>query len=84
AWNTPIKSQAKDLSGRLALAICMPIYVVENIAVELGVSNGSGGTLMDIEYKVCEGCCYAISVMVDLPLYTFMDHNVEHPHCLVL
>jgi hypothetical protein len=52
AWNTPIKALGEDLSGRLALVIGMPIFVVDNMVVELGVSNGSGGTLVSVEYEV--------------------------------
>ncbi|KAJ7180909.1 hypothetical protein C8R46DRAFT_846742, partial [Mycena filopes] len=82
AWNTPIKSLAEDLSGRLALVIGMPIFIVENIAVELGVSNGSGGTLIGVEYEVEAGHRYAISAEVDLPLYTSEDPAAEFPHRL--
>ncbi|KAJ6501697.1 hypothetical protein C8R47DRAFT_935239, partial [Mycena vitilis] len=84
AWNTPIKACADDLSGRLPLAIGMPVYVVDNIAVELGVSNGSGGTLVNIDYEIRDGRRYAISAEVDLPLYTSPDPNAEHPHRLVI
>jgi hypothetical protein len=82
AWNTPIKSHAEDLSGRLPLVIGMPIYIVDNIAVELGVSNGSGGTLINIEYEIREGRRYAISAEVHLPLYTSSNPDAEHPHRL--
>jgi hypothetical protein len=52
------------------------------MAVELGVSNGSGGTLVSVEYEVREGRRYAISAEVNLPLYTSLDPNTEHPHRL--
>ncbi|KAJ7586002.1 hypothetical protein C8J56DRAFT_759048, partial [Mycena floridula] len=84
AWNTPIKSLAHDLSGRLALVIGMPVYIVENLAVELGVSKGSSGTLVSIEYKLHEGRRYAISAEVDLPLYTSSDPDSPFPHRLTL
>ncbi|KAJ7608039.1 hypothetical protein DFH06DRAFT_920071, partial [Mycena polygramma] len=56
--------------GRLPLVIGMPVFIVDNIAVELGVSNGSGGTLVNIDYVIRDGRRYAISAEVDLPLYT--------------
>ncbi|KAJ7618845.1 hypothetical protein DFH06DRAFT_954836, partial [Mycena polygramma] len=84
AWNTPIKAHADDLSGRLPLVIGMPVFIVDNIAVELGVSNGSGGTLVNIDYVIRDGRRYAISAEVDLPLYTSQDPNAENPHRLVI
>ncbi|KAJ7597968.1 hypothetical protein C8J56DRAFT_750841, partial [Mycena floridula] len=84
AWNTPLKSEAHDLSGRLALVIVMPIFIVENLAVELGVSNGSGGTLVGVEYEVRNGKRYAISAQVDLPLYTSSDPRAKFPHRLTI
>ncbi|KAJ7615135.1 hypothetical protein DFH06DRAFT_965687, partial [Mycena polygramma] len=84
AWNTPIKAHADDLSGRLPLVIGMPVFIVDNIAVELGVSNGSGGTLVNIDYVIRDGRRYAISAEVDLPLYTSLDPNAENPHRLVI
>ncbi|KAJ7607021.1 hypothetical protein DFH06DRAFT_950222, partial [Mycena polygramma] len=84
AWNTPIKAHADDLSGRLPLIIGMPVFIVDNIAVELGVSNGSGGTLVNIDYVIRDGRRYAISAEVDLPLYTSLDPNAENPHRLVI
>ncbi|KAJ7654059.1 hypothetical protein DFH06DRAFT_993846 [Mycena polygramma] len=62
----------------------MPIFVVDNIAVELGVSNGSGGTLINVEYEVRHGRRYAISAEVDLPLYTSSDPNAQYPHRLTI
>ncbi|KAJ7164354.1 hypothetical protein C8R46DRAFT_864570, partial [Mycena filopes] len=84
AWSTPIKSLAEDLSGRLGLVIGMPVFVVENLAVELGISNGSGGTLVNIEYEIQNGRRYAISAEVDLPLYTSLDPAAQFPHRLVI
>ncbi|KAJ7122518.1 hypothetical protein C8R43DRAFT_899832 [Mycena crocata] len=84
AWNTPIKSHALDLSGRLALVIGMPVFIVNNIAVELGLANGSGGILINLEYEVREGRRYGISAEVDLPLYTSPDPEAEFPHRIVL
>ncbi|KAJ6490800.1 hypothetical protein C8R47DRAFT_945414, partial [Mycena vitilis] len=84
AWDTPIKAHADDLSGRLPLVIGMPVFIVDNIAVELGVSNGSGGTLVNIDYVIRDGRRYAISAEVDLPLYTSLDPTAENPHRLVI
>ncbi|KAJ7745329.1 hypothetical protein B0H16DRAFT_1273452, partial [Mycena metata] len=84
AWDTPIKSLAEDLSGRLALVIGMPIFVVDNIAVELGISNGSGGTLVIGLSPVRKGRRYAISAEVDLPLYTSPDPETDFRHRLVI
>ncbi|KAJ7711763.1 hypothetical protein B0H16DRAFT_1273909, partial [Mycena metata] len=84
AWNTPIKSLANDLSGRLPLAIGMPVFVVDNIAVELGIANGSGGTLINIDFEIRNGRRYAISAEVELPLYTSSDPNAIFPHRVVL
>ncbi|KAJ7598740.1 hypothetical protein C8J56DRAFT_739998, partial [Mycena floridula] len=84
AWNTPIKSHANDFSGRLALVIGMPVYIVDNMAVELGVSKGSRGILTGVKYRTCEGRHYAISAEVDLPLYTSFDPNAEFPHRLTI
>ncbi|KAJ6561394.1 hypothetical protein DFH09DRAFT_981479, partial [Mycena vulgaris] len=80
AWNTPIKSLAQDLSGRLALVIGMPVFVVDNIAVELGLANGSGGTLVNMDFEIRDGRRYAISAEVEIPLYTSSDPNAEFPH----
>lgn len=84
AWDTPIKAKAKDLSGRLPLVIGMPIFIVDNITVELGVSKGSGGKLVGVKYDVRNGRRYAISVDVDVPAYTSSDLTAEHPHRLTL
>ena len=84
AWNTPIKSNGKDLSGRLPLLIGMPIFVVDNIAVELGISKGSGGTLINLRYEIRNGRRYAISVDVDIPAYTSSDPSADYPHRLTL
>ncbi|KAJ6498550.1 hypothetical protein C8R47DRAFT_930038, partial [Mycena vitilis] len=84
AWNTPIKSLAKDLSGRLPLVIGMPIFLVDNIAVELGLANGSGGTLINIDFEIRDGRRYAISAEVDIPLYTSSDPTATFPHRIIL
>lgn len=84
AWNTPIKSNANDLTGRLPLVVGMPIFVVDNIAVELGISKGSGGTLIGLRYEIRRGRRYAISVEVEIPAYTSSDSTAQHPHRLTL
>ncbi|KAJ7572914.1 hypothetical protein C8J56DRAFT_757489, partial [Mycena floridula] len=84
AWNAPLKAAAHDLGGRLALVVGMPVFIVDNIAVELGVSNGSRGTLTDIVYEIREGKRYVISVDVNLELYTSSDPNAIFPHRLTL
>lgn len=83
-WNTPIKSCAKDLSGRLPLVIGMPVYIVDNMAVELGIARGSGGTLISVQYRLKEGKRYAFSAVVDLPLYTSADPSTQFPHRLTI
>ncbi|KAJ7599683.1 hypothetical protein C8J56DRAFT_740702, partial [Mycena floridula] len=72
--------KAHDLSGRLALVIGMPIFVMDNIAVEIGISNGSSGTLISLEYEVRNGKRYASSAQVELPSYTSMDLKSPFPH----
>jgi len=47
AWNGKAKD-AKDLSGHLLLIPGMPVFLTENIATELGLSNGSEGTYTNI------------------------------------
>jgi hypothetical protein len=84
AWDTPIKSNANDLSGRLPLVVGMPIFIVDNIAVELGISKGSGGTLIGLRYEIRGGRRYAISVEVEIPAYTSSDPDAQFPHRLTL
>ncbi|KAJ7575264.1 hypothetical protein C8J56DRAFT_745644, partial [Mycena floridula] len=72
--------KAHDLSGRLALVIGMPIFVMDNIAVEIGISNGSSGTLISLEYEVRNGKRYASSAQVELLSYTSMDPMSPFPH----
>jgi hypothetical protein len=84
AWNTPIKSHAQDLSGRLPLAIGIPVFVVDNMAVELGLANGSGGVLVNINYELRENRRYAISAEVDIPTYTAPHPDAEFPHRILL
>ncbi|KIK71596.1 hypothetical protein GYMLUDRAFT_141527, partial [Collybiopsis luxurians FD-317 M1] len=84
AWNTDIKRNANDLSGKLALAIGMPVIIVDNVAVELKVSNGSRGTLAGINFFRRGGRRIAISVDVDLPNYANPDPTSINPHRITL
>ncbi|KAF9014640.1 hypothetical protein BDZ89DRAFT_923026, partial [Hymenopellis radicata] len=84
AWRTPIKANACDLSGRLSLVIGMPILIVDNVAVELGLCNGSKGTLVSVQYVVRDGKRYALSVEVDVPSYQNPQSSSEHPHRVLL
>ncbi|KIY65053.1 hypothetical protein CYLTODRAFT_335253, partial [Cylindrobasidium torrendii FP15055 ss-10] len=69
AWATPQKRMAHDLAGRLTLVIGMPIIVTDNVLVKKGISNGSRGTLVGVNYYCRDGRRYATSVDVNLPLY---------------
>ncbi|KAF9048064.1 hypothetical protein BDZ89DRAFT_922475, partial [Hymenopellis radicata] len=80
AWSTPIKGSASDLSGRLPLVLGMPILLVDNLAVELGLCNGSYGKLISINYTVKHGRRYAISAEADFPRYRNPDRTALHPH----
>ncbi|THV00035.1 hypothetical protein K435DRAFT_616513, partial [Dendrothele bispora CBS 962.96] len=84
AWNADIKTDARDLSGRLGLVVGMPIIVVDNLAVELGVSNGSRGTLVGLNYVVLRGRRYATSADVRLPNYTNPVPGTDDPHVVTV
>ncbi|KIK66599.1 hypothetical protein GYMLUDRAFT_141546, partial [Collybiopsis luxurians FD-317 M1] len=84
AWNTDIKCNANDLSGKLPLAIGMPIIVVDNVAVELKVSNGSRGILAGVKYFTSFGHRIAVSVDVDLPNYLAPDPGASHCNRIML
>jgi hypothetical protein len=62
----------------------MPVFVVENLAVSLRVSNGSRGTLVNVTYELRGGKRYALSADVDLPDYTSSDPSSPHPHRLTI
>ena len=81
AWAAPIKA-AKNLSGKLPLIPGMPVFLVENIATELGLSNGSEGTLVSVKYEEAESHRYAVSVDVDFPSYN--NPSKSHPHHVTL
>jgi hypothetical protein len=50
----------------------MPVFLVENLATELGFSNSTPGMLVGVKYRVETNqqttWRYAISVEVDFPL----------------
>ncbi|KAF8592083.1 hypothetical protein K439DRAFT_1244574, partial [Ramaria rubella] len=69
AWNAPVKS-AGDLSGCLPLIPGMPVFLTVNLATELGLSNGSEGTLVSVKYELRHGRHYTISAEVDIHSYT--------------
>jgi len=79
AWAAPIKP-AKNLSRKLPLIPGMPVFLVDNTATELGLSNGSDRTLVSVKYEESEGCHYAVSVEVDFPSY--YNQSKSHPHCV--
>lgn len=62
----------------------MPIFCTENLATELGISNGSPGTLVSIVYEEVDGRRYAISAEVDFSAYRNSDPDAPHPHRVVL
>ena len=68
AWASPVKA-AGDLSGRLSLIPGMPVFLTENIATELGLSNLSERILVSVKYQVCDYKHYAISAEVDFESY---------------
>ncbi|THU90478.1 hypothetical protein K435DRAFT_600133, partial [Dendrothele bispora CBS 962.96] len=84
AWNAEIKSDAHDLTGRLALVVGMPIIVVDNVAVEIGISNGARGTLTGISYYISNNRRYAASVDVHLPSFSNPDPNAANPNIVTL
>ena len=81
AWNTPVKS-ANDLSGKLPIIPGMPIFITENIATELGLSNGSQGVLVSAKYQVHNNHRYLISVDVDIDSYN--NPRNSYPHRVTL
>jgi hypothetical protein len=62
----------------------MAVFCTENLATELGISNGSPGTLVSIKYEEIEGRRYPISAQVDFRAYTNRDSNSPHPHRVTL
>ncbi|THU89502.1 hypothetical protein K435DRAFT_677829 [Dendrothele bispora CBS 962.96] len=84
AWSTEIKADAQDLSGRLGLVIGMPVIIVDNIAVELNVSNGSRGTLVGITYYTVNGRRFAVTADIKLPNYINPDPSAQNRNVVTL
>ncbi|KAJ7239921.1 hypothetical protein C8J57DRAFT_1025641, partial [Mycena rebaudengoi] len=83
AWAIPVK-EANDLGGKVPYVPGMPVFCTENIATELGISNGSPGTLISVVYEEIETRRYAISAEVDFRAYKNSDPNAPHPHRVTL
>ncbi|KIJ25642.1 hypothetical protein M422DRAFT_122480, partial [Sphaerobolus stellatus SS14] len=81
AWNARVKD-AGDMGGRLPLLPGMPCFLTENIATELGLSNGSEGTVVSVKYKIVDGKRYAVAVNVDFKSYN--NPKKVYPHRVTL
>jgi hypothetical protein len=44
-WNLPHSSADKHVAGKLSLCLSMPVIIKNNIATELGITNGQEGTI---------------------------------------
>ncbi|KAJ3720732.1 hypothetical protein DFJ43DRAFT_963529, partial [Lentinula guzmanii] len=82
AWNVSIKS-AHDLGGRMPYIPGMPVFAMENIATELGLSKGSLGTLVSITFREYNHRRYAVSAFVDFPGFKGKQ-DPDHPHRVLL
>ncbi|KAJ6597606.1 hypothetical protein DFH09DRAFT_868187, partial [Mycena vulgaris] len=83
AWAVPVK-EANDLGGKVPYVPGMPVFCTENIATELGISNGSPGTLVSVIFEEVEGRRYAISAEVDFRAYKNSDPDAPYPHRVTL
>ncbi|KAJ6459328.1 hypothetical protein C8R45DRAFT_779589, partial [Mycena sanguinolenta] len=83
AWAMPVK-EANDLGGKVPYIPGMPVFCTENIATELGISNGSPGILISIIFEEIEGRRYAISAEVDFRAYTNSQAGAPYPHRVML
>jgi hypothetical protein len=83
AWAVPVK-KAKDLGSQVPFLPGVPIFCTENIATELGILNGSPGTLVSLKYEEINGRRYAISADVDFVEYKNSNPAVIHPHQVIL
>ncbi|KIJ56711.1 hypothetical protein M422DRAFT_95199, partial [Sphaerobolus stellatus SS14] len=81
AWMAPVKD-ADNLSGHLPLIPGIPTFLTYNLAPELGLANGSEGTLVSVKYEESDGQRYAVSIDVDFPSYH--NPNKLHPHRVTL
>ncbi|KAJ7236582.1 hypothetical protein B0H12DRAFT_961325, partial [Mycena haematopus] len=79
AWAVPVK-EANDLGGKVPYVLGTPVFCTENIATELGISNGSPGTIISVIYEEIGGRRYAISAEVDFRAYTNSDVDAPYPH----
>ncbi|KAJ7092457.1 hypothetical protein B0H15DRAFT_761737, partial [Mycena belliarum] len=62
----------------------MPVFCTENIATELGISNGSPGTLVSVIFEEINGRRYPISAAVEFRAYKNSNPNAPHPHRVTL
>ena len=62
----------------------MAVFCTENLATELGISNGSPGTLVSIIYEDIHSRRYAISADIDFRAYKNNDPNAQYPHRITL
>ncbi|EEB93395.1 hypothetical protein MPER_07952 [Moniliophthora perniciosa FA553] len=83
AWAVPTK-KAGDLGGRVMYVPGMPVFCTENIATELGISNGSVGKLVSIAFEETDGRRYAVSAEVDFKGYRNSDPNADFPNRVTL
>ncbi|KAJ7074949.1 hypothetical protein B0H15DRAFT_765529, partial [Mycena belliarum] len=83
AWLVPVK-EANDLGGKVPYLPGMAVFCTENLATELGISNGSPGTLVSIVYEEIDGRRYAISAEVDFKAYKSSDRDAPYPHRVLL
>ncbi|KAJ6573556.1 hypothetical protein DFH09DRAFT_870802, partial [Mycena vulgaris] len=83
AWSLPVK-EANDLGGKVPYVPGMAVFCTENPATELGISNGSPGTLVSIIYEEIEGRRYAISAEVDFRAYKNSNSDAPFPHRVTL
>ncbi|KAJ3881168.1 hypothetical protein F5051DRAFT_290444, partial [Lentinula edodes] len=81
AWRIPVKD-AQDLGGKVPYIPGMPVFGTENIATELGLSNGSLGTLVSLTYEIHDDRYYAVSATVDFPGYK--SNDPMHPNRVLL
>ncbi|KAJ6555379.1 hypothetical protein DFH09DRAFT_856787, partial [Mycena vulgaris] len=83
AWSVPVK-EANDLGGKVPYIPGMAVFCTENLATELGISNGSPGTLVSIIYEEIEARRYAISAEVDFRAYKNSNPDAPFAHRVTL
>ncbi|KAJ7099919.1 hypothetical protein B0H15DRAFT_737554, partial [Mycena belliarum] len=83
AWAVPVK-EANDLGGKVPYMPGMTVFCTENLATELGISNGSPGTVVSIVYEEIGRRRYAISAEVDFEAYKNSDPDSPYPHRVLL